>query len=999
MKQIFTLLFLALTTLSYAGNDPETNTDPLEVAFYNSALMELDNHYQQYLRELGPWQNFLSENGTWYVHYNEQNQLPHRAYGQPISTFGSTAQEQAVNFINDKLGMFNIPAEDLSFSSSPAGKKYQYVNFTQKYQGVQIANSRMMVKLFNGQVVAFGADVFTDIDISVVPTLDAQGAVYAAEADMVNAIVSSEIVDGLKIIAIPGFRKHEYKLVYEINVNTMSVTNVPANYNTYVDAHTGEIVYRANTVMHIDNCPKCKKADKKVLPMGMMAISGQVVAEVQTINPYEATSIEPIPFLEVNVGGQTVYADVNGNFTTTTTGPSSATIPLKGLWSTVYTEGVTPSLSTNLADGFSEVSYDGEANVKELSAYRSVNLIHDHMKTYMPDFTDLDYSMTTNIDVDGECNAFYDGTINFFDIGGGCNATSLIADVIYHEYGHGINDLFYQDNGSFFTNGAMGEGYADFWGISLSGNPHVGQGFYTDTEDGIRRYDEDPKVYPVDLIGEVHADGEIIMGAWYDTYLLMGGDWDTTIGMFVETYYGLQATAFNGNEGQAFVDVLLDLLQADDDDGDISNGTPNGVEILEGFYIHGITLVSNAQLSHNDIEEHVQDEEIEIDATLFLNFPFSQYLNEATVYYKVNNATTWETTELVNISAATYTGVLPAQEAGSIVYYYLGLSDIFGGISGIQPIGAAQDDPNLPYIIVVGSTVMMEHDNDFAEDFGFWQAGVSGDLATTGEWELDTPVGSFGTPGDLSTIVAPNADHTPGAGEFCYITQNSASPTGGIGENDVDGGHTTLRSAAIDLSEYANPIISYWRWFVNGPSGGANPGTDWWYAQVSDDGGETWVFVEETRTQDISWRRNAFRVQDYVDITDEFKMQFIASDSTFIGQNLDGGSLIEAGIDDLLLYEEGTETNIDDLTQESSVRVYPNPASEYAFVEMHGHAGEKALIQVIDVTGRIIFSSEEKLSSSITRRKILTDAFTDGIYLLEITIGEKRMTEKMTVKG
>ncbi|MFT4678001.1 MAG: Zn-dependent metalloprotease [Flavobacteriales bacterium] len=999
MKHFFTLLFLALTTLSYAGNDPEINLDPLEVTFYNSEIMVLDNHYQQYLREQSPWQSFLNENGTWYAHYNEQNQKPHRAYGQPISTFGATAEEQALNFINDKLGMFNIPAEDLSFSSSPAGKKYQYVNFTQKYQGVEILNSRVMVKLFNGQAIAFGADVFTDIEISVDPTLDVQGAIFAAEANMFNPIVSTEALDGLKIIAVPGFRKHEYKLVYEINVNTMSSTNIPANYNTFVDANTGEIVYRANTVMHIDNCPKCKKADKKVLPMGMMAVSGHVTAELQTTNPYEATSVEALPFLEVNVGGETVYTDVDGNFTTTADGPSSATIPLRGLWSTVFTSGITPSLTTTVADGFSEISYDNEANVKELSAYRSVNLIHDHMKAYMPDFTDLDYSMTTNIDIDGECNAFYDGTINFFDIGGGCNATSLIADVIYHEYGHGINDRFYQDNGSFFTNGAMGEGYADFWGISLSGNPRVGQGFYTDSTDGIRRYDENPKVYPVDLIGEVHADGEIIMGAWYDSHLLMGGDWDATVALFVETYYGLQATAFNGNEGQAFVDVLLDVLQADDDDGDISNGTPNGAELVEGFDMHGITLISNAQLNHNDIEEHVADLEIEIDAAVILNFPFSEYLDQGTVYYRVNAAETWEETELVNSSGFSYSAVIPAQAAGSVVYYYLGLSDIYGGISGVQPIGAAQEDPNLPYIIVVGSTVMMEHDNDFAEDFGFWEAGVSGDLSTTGDWEFDSPVGSYGTAGDLSTIVAPSADHTPGAGEFCYITENTANSAGGVGANDVDGGHTTLRSADIDLTEFSNPIISYWRWFVNGPSGGANPGTDWWYAQVSDDGGDTWIFVEETRSQDIKWRRNAFRVQDYVDITDEFKMQFIASDSTFVGQNLDGGSLIEAGIDDLLLYEEGTSTGVDELSQETFVSVYPNPASEYAFVEMHGIVGETALIQVIDVTGRVILSSEEKLSAPTSRRKILTDALTDGIYLIEITIGDKRMTEKMTVKG
>jgi hypothetical protein len=32
----------------------------------------------------------------------------------------------------------------------------------------------------------------------------------------------------------------------------------------------------------------------------------------------------------------------------------------------------------------------------------------------------------------------------------------------------------------------------------------------------VRRYDENIKVYPQDLTGEVHDNGEIIAGAWWD---------------------------------------------------------------------------------------------------------------------------------------------------------------------------------------------------------------------------------------------------------------------------------------------------------------------------------------------------------------------------------------------------------------------------------------------------------------------------------------------------
>ncbi|MCB0761774.1 MAG: T9SS type A sorting domain-containing protein [Flavobacteriales bacterium] len=997
MKHTLSVLLLLFAINAWSNNNPEFNDDPLLVTFYPAKDMVYDLHTQQVLREQAAWQNFVAAHGTWYVHFNEQNQKPHRAYGQPISTYGSTPAEQALNFVENYLGNFNIPTSDLQLTSTPEGRKYQYVNFRQTYQGLDILNSRLMVKLFNGQVIMFGADVFSDIELDTNPSLAEDGALAAALAD-ITLPVTSTTVQGLSIIAVPTGYSNTYHLVYEVQVNTLSATGIPANYHTLVDAHTGEIMYRDNLVRHIDNCPTCAKK-KKVLTMGMLNVSGNVSAEVYPIGPYEGTSTEGLPFLEINTGGDTFYTDIDGNFTTTVTGPSMATIPLSGLWSTVYTNNVTPSLNTNLVEGNNNVSYDGSANIKELSAYRSVNLIHEHMKQWMPaNFTSLDYSMVTNIDVDGECNAFYDGTINFFDIGGGCNATSLIADVIYHEYGHGINDKYYQTQGEFFTNGAMGEGYADFWAISLTDNPHLGQGFYTDNEDGIRRYDEDPKVYPVDLVGEVHADGEIIMGAWYDTHLLMGADWDATLELFVEAYGGLQATTFNGNEGAAFVDVLLDALQADDDDGDISNGTPNDASIVDGFYMHGITLISNATLNHDDIEEHEANQDIDIVTGLILNFPFSQYLSQGSVFYRINGDTDWSSAPLELQSGIQYSATIPAQPEGTVVYYYLGLEDIYGHLSGIQPVGAELDDPNLPYVIVVGSSVILEHDFDFSEDLGFWQAGVAGDNSTTGDWEFDTPVGSFGTFGDLSTVVAPYEDHTPGAGEFCFVTENTVDPTAGIGTNDVDGGHTTLRSANIDLTEFSNPIVAYWRWYTNAPPSGANPGQDWWYVQVSDDGGDNWTFIEETRSQDIKWRRNAFRVQDYVDITDEFRMQFIASDSTHIGQYLDGGSLIEAALDDILVYEAGIEDNVEELAQQTFISVYPNPATDVLFVNIRSQQGEKVSIQLVDLTGKVVIDQRTKASAADSKHRIDLGDCSPGMYLLQVKAGDKLMSEKVTIR-
>ena len=74
----------------------------------------------------------------------------------------------------------------------------------------------------------------------------------------------------------------------------------------------------------------------------------------------------------------------------------------------------------------------------------------------------------------------------------------------------------------------------------------------------------------------------------------------------------------------------------------------------------------------------------------------------------------------------------------------------------------------------------------------------------------------------------------------------------------------------------------------------------------------SWVEVEETLTQDIAWRRHAFAIADYVPLTDAFQIKFTASDSLRPDQGLefDGGSLIEAGVDDLIIHDVATSAVI-----------------------------------------------------------------------------------------
>lgn len=451
----------------------------------------------------------------------------------------------------------------------------------------------------------------------------------------------------------------------------------------------------------------------------------------------------------------------------------------------------------------------------------------------------------------------------------------------------------------------------------------------------------------------MHADGEIICGAWYDTHLLLGGDWDQSMTLFTEVFDGQQAATPNGNEGEAFVEVLLDALQADDDNADLSDGTPNGAAILEGFGMHGITLFSNVEIGHNAEGYTAADEGIVINADALVLFPFSQYFGSCDLYYRTSAADAWTSVSMDPVDGSDYTALIPAQEEGTVVEYHFGITDIYGAVSAITPYSANDAaNPNLPFNTIVGLTPVLIDDQDDYSDFGFWQIGTPEDNATTGQWESTIPVGSYSNPGDPSTICAPSEDHTPGDGIFAFITGVSPGPDAGIGSNDVDAGSTTLQSEPMDLTEMISPVLSYWRWYVNAPASGANPGADWWQVYVSGDGGDSWVEVEETLTQDIAWRRNAFSITDYVPLTDAFQIKFTASDSLRPDQGLefDGGSLIEAGVDDLIIHDVATSA----VTEErpgAGILAWPVPFSN------HLHAAgwlPGTQVQLVDATGRVV---------------------------------------------
>ncbi len=990
MRKIFLGLSLLLSISIFGQSDFERSFDPLEVRLYKSE--EAYHADKQMTLSSSPvWKTFQSDHPKWTSLFIERTGMPSKAFGNPIDVVGSSDSEKAISFLNEMNQSFCNGTIQISPRPEIKTEKFTNIVFDQTFSEMKVLFSKASVKLVNGKVVQFSFGVHPNIQLEEKPAIGEQQARLSAQQGITSNIESIQSSSELFILPVPTSESFDYRKVYSVTVSTRNSQNVPQQYLTYVDALSGKILMRKNLVSHSNGGPAKPNEDDFVVDV-------QVNGNLYMTNPYGTITTEGLNNIYVTVSGTDYQMGLSGGGTIGVNAGSNAIVRLEGPWSTVNTNGVTPQKNVTLQAGLNTIDMSTAANNKELSAYKSVNRIHDHCKYWMPTFTGMDFQLPTNIDLtSGDCNAFYDGTsINFYALANGCNASSLVADVVFHEYGHGINDNYYQSQSSFFVNGAMGEGYADYWAISCSNSPVLGVGFYVDNQDPIRRYDTERKVYPIDLIGEVHADGEIIMGAWWDTHLLLGSDWTVTMPIFLGAYAGLQAEAADGNEGEAYTDVLLDALLADDNDGDITNGTPHGNEIVQGFYLHGITLISPALLSHTPVYFGDPVVPITLTADLELFFPYTQYLADVNCHYQVNNGA-WQVVAMTDASGsfvANFDGFAP----GTILKYYFTATDTNGSVGTADPVGAHQAFfPTLPHMMLIGVNEVGRHDCDNNEDWGSWQTGVSGDNATTGIWLLEIPIPSVTVDVAPGTIVQTGDQVTP-AGEYCFFTGNG-TVGGGIGENDVDAGRTTLQTTTIDLSSYVNPVISYYRWYTNSPPGGANPGADYWQVRMSNNNGSTWTYVENTKTSEMRWRRNAFHVSDYMTPTAQMKLQFIASDSLRPTVNLNGGSLVEGALDDFIVYEEVVIGVDENKLNVFNATAFPNPTTESTRIQFQLSKPESIEVLVLDAVGRTIYSiPAHEYGTQLQNLVIPCEKWAKGSYQVALRNNRKSISTIQIIK-
>jgi Zn-dependent metalloprotease len=838
------------------------------------------------------WASFLQRHPGWDGTFYRYTGTPHRAFGAGIAVTGpvtsaAQAAEAAERFLRQEAAVTKAgPTVDLELSKAIQAQRVWYVHFRQRFEGVPLLGTDVTVRLGeDGKVFAFGSDVRSDIALDTRPRLSAEEARQRAVEGLAFDPDRDHARGGGSLFVLPleADGTVRYVLVRQVEVSQAEPRH---EWVAMVDAHTGEVAWRFDRVRR-------------------GSVNGVQTSLVHPRVPSDPLTEVPNRNMFVNVGGVDVLTSDLGHYLSESVSDSvDVLFEIRGPYGHARrADGKPDARDVIRVDADTDPSVDHlwdntNSQSNERDAFFTAERTHEYIKSIDPGFTAIDYEMPIHVLVDGTCNAYWDGEgVNFFKAGGGCNSTAKMADVVAHEYGHGINDRLYQQaGGAFMTNGALHEGMADVTAAFLFDDPVIGDEFFTSGATSTLRNLDNTNHLPEDLVGESHTDGQIIAGAFWDLREAIGLEAAERLAHFAK--YGLPDHPTNART--AFREYLVETLVADDDDSDLSNGTPHFDEIVASFALHGIDRTLYVDLRHDNVPDVAGSDPVTIEALLSSTDEQAFPIDPASVelFYSVDRET-WTRLPMAKISTRTYTADVPGQPAGSVVSYYFQAA-VAGG--EVRTVPSNPEARAYQYIVGAGEQVFFD---SFRSDKG-WTVGAPDDDAVTGTWERAVPES---TPNDSQ----PGGDHTP-TDNVCYVTGAQAGT--GPGDFDVDGGKTTLTSPVFDLSSDGPKVIDYWRIFDNNL--GYVPGTplpdDPWVVEISNDGGASWVPVENTLVSDIGsgrpsngtyddWRRFAFSVDRFVTPTDRVQLRFIARD---VGDP----SLVEALLDDfeILDFSPGVPT-------------------------------------------------------------------------------------------
>jgi cysteine-rich repeat protein len=538
-----------------------------------------------------------------------------------------------------------------------------------------------------------------------------------------------------------------------------------AEASIYRDATTGDVVER-----------RSKRSD------GTSTLEYDVGARYATGARLDQTAMAAA----ITVDGLATTTGSDGSFAWTGSSSASVVTGVTGSFVRIVTWAGTLATATLTAQPGQPTVWSlasDEHGDAQLSAFIYAGLAKSHARTVNPAVASwLDTALTVNVNEPSSCNAYATADdVHFFVASSVCQNTARVADLVFHEFGHVLHHHSLIDGAGMFEQ-QLSEGLADWFAADLNDDTGIGRGLYYDD---VPVRDIDPYGYerrwPDDVDVDPHVTGLIESGALWDLRKALVRDLGATAGI-------AQAEAIFTGIMQRAIDIpssYIAALIADDDDGNLANGTPHFCAIEHAFGLHGLagpdfatTQISSPAINATAISLHVTTPSGQ-------SCPSPQVVS-ITVAWRVGDDTP-TTFALGSQDGAVWTGAFPPQRDGTVVQYHIDAALDDGSHIVLPDNPADPDYQHLFGTIVPIACEMMDHDPRWV------QTGSHGD-----EWEWAQP----GYP----TSPDPRAAYTG-----TNVLGMDVSHNGGRYQPDAV---TTITTPAIDISGFATVYLQYARWLT-----------------------------------------------------------------------------------------------------------------------------------------------------------------------------------------
>ena len=526
------------------------------------AALAASPDYQRFLQAAG---------GQWRSSFDPVLMTPRAIYGSGVLLVSTDADQRrvemaALKFLDENASLFGARRGEYVINSATFGRDLWILSAGQRFNGIPIDGASLSMAIKHGRLILVQGVAHRVWGVASFGRIGKEEAVGRAQRGLgvgPRRLGKVKDSDEARQIILPmrSPGSVNYRLAWEVRSRRQGEgLGIIQHVVSYIDAQNGDILgsYDGNRYDY--------------------SVTAGVQVEERTVGGPLITL--PAPFLRMTFAGSAVQTNAAGVFASNglINGPQQVSSQLHNAYVRVSNNAGPNAAFNGIANEntpFNLLFDSTNSDPSERMTFAAVTQTNRFVAPVFPSLAWLNTAVPALVNMNDQCNAFTDGTgIYMFDAGSVCNSTGRIFDIVAHEWGH-VLDVNAPGG---FEDGALSEFIGDLVAFTQTDDPRIGPGFFKGSSAGVRNLNDGAQCFDSSRTN-VHDAGQQLGAVVWDVR------------------EDLKAAGVGGDElrrlmlepvgiGQRRSEWYLAMLAADDDDGNLANGTPHECLIYRQFELH-----------------------------------------------------------------------------------------------------------------------------------------------------------------------------------------------------------------------------------------------------------------------------------------------------------------------------------------------------------------------------------------------------------------------------